>query len=440
MNDQSDYQQLYLMDAKASVQERLPSGGRPLIFMTLLTLVVFLLWASIAEMDEITRGDGKVIPSSRVQAIQNLEGGIIADIQVREGQIVDKGQVLVEMDDTRFISSQDEQKASREALIARQSRLQAEVDETDFVLAEHQNEFTPEISLQEQKLFYSRKKEQEKRKSVLTEKLNQHQKQLEELQAKTSLLKRRQSLLQEEVAITRTLTTEGAVSRVELLRVERQVSDVDGEVLMSSKSMERIDALIQETKARFGEVELSFNNEAREELNATLAKLNALMATDSAIQDRVERTRVRSPVRGIVKSIMVNTLGGVVQPGMQLMDIVPLDDNLLIEARIRPEDIGFLHPGQKAVVRFTAYDFTVHGGLEGKLLHISADTITNDKGESFYLVIIETEKVNLGSTDDAKPVIPGMVATVDVMTGKKSLLTYLLKPVLRAKQLAFTER
>ncbi len=436
---------LYHQDASQAVSDSLSKGGRSLLLVTALSLVAFIGWAAVCEIDEITRGMGKVIPSSRVQMVQNLEGGIIAEINVSEGDIVEKGQVLLVMDDTRFSSSRDEKKASQQALIARQARLTAQIENTALAMPSTVTALAPELAAREEQLFYSHQQELNSRIGVLRQQLDQQQNELEEAQAKSNLLKRRDKLISEEYFLAKDLAEEGAVSRVELLRIERQVSDVKGEVMMVSESLDRINAQKLETLQRIEETKLTFTNKSRVELNEVLAKLSELTAGESALEDRVDRTRVRSPVHGIVKTIMVNTEGGVVQPGMNMMEIVPVDDTLKVEARIRPEDIGFLHPGQKAVVRFTAYDFTIYGGLDGELTHISADTITDEKGESFYLAHIQTprnslDKEELINTGNSKPVIPGMVASVDIMTGKKTLLTYLMKPVLRAKQLAFSER
>ncbi|WP_051786478.1 HlyD family type I secretion periplasmic adaptor subunit [Endozoicomonas numazuensis] len=437
---QETHRPLYLEDCRARLDERMKTRGRPLLIICLMFMVVFLVWSAIAEIDELARGDGKVIPSSRVQTIQNLEGGIVSEIKVREGQTVEKGQILLIMDDTRFSSNLDEQKASLSALKMRKARLMAEIKALPFLPPEAVKKQIPELAESESALFISRRQELDSKTGVFREQLEQQRKQIEETQAKESLLKRRKALLSQELDMTRILEEEGAVSKVELLRIERQVSDVSGEAMMAGKSLDRMAAMMRETEERMSEVELNFINEARKELNETLSSMNGLTATGTALTDRVDRTRVRSPVNGIVKSIMVNTEGGVVQPGMAMLDIVPIEDSLKVEVRIRPEDIGFLHPEQQATVRFTAYDFTVHGGLKGKVKHISADTITLENGDSFYLALVETDQSYLGQKSHGKPVIPGMVATVDILTGKKTLLSYFLKPVLRAKQLAFSER
>ena len=344
------------------------------------------------------------------------------------------------MDDTQFMSSLDGQKIGRMALEIKRSRLQAEVEGVYPVISDQGWREVPDLAQQEIDLYISRQEELQSRKNVLLEQIGQNQQQMEEMGEQRKLLARRRKLLREEWNIAKRLAESGAVSRIEVLRLERQVSDVDGELAISLETVDRLMAQQNEIQQRIKELQLTFISSARSELNETLARIKELEATGAALEDRVARTQVRSPVKGVVKQILVNTEGGVVQPGMKMMEVVPLDDNLVIETRIRPQDIGFLHPGQKAVVRFTAYDFTIYGGIEGKLTHLSADTITDEQGESFYLAHVETERNNLDDDKASRPVITGMIANVDIMTGKKPLLTYLLKPVLRAKQLAFSER
>ena len=440
MRAEDELRNHYLQDARASVNNRMPNGGRQLIFITLLVIVVFLTWSSVSEMDEITRGDGKVVPTSRIQEIQNLEGGIVAEIQVAEGMVVEAGQILMTMDDTRFSSNLAEQRAEKLALEARKLRLQSEISGAGFEPSLDLVNTIPELLQTEEQLFHSRKEELGSRRNTANEQLQQNKDQLEELKAKRNLLNDRKRLLNEELEMFQQMAKGGAASKAELLRTERAYLDTVGEKAITEKSIDRVKASIRESESKLSEVELNFINQSRQELSETLARINSLAATDSALSDRVDRTKVRSPVQGVIKSINVTTRGGVVQPGMSMMEIVPLNDKLQVEARIRPEDIGFLHPGQKAIVRFSAYDFTVYGGLEGQVKHISADTIIDEQGESHYLVRIETDRNNLDQSGDSRPVIPGMVATVDIVTGKKTLLAYLLKPVLRAKQLAFTER
>ncbi len=423
--------------ARQAVEKNRPRGGQVIIWMALATVVTFILWATWIEMDEITRGNGKVIPSSQIQDVQNLEGGIISELLVREGEVVEKGQVLLVMDDTQFMSSLDGQKANRRSLNIKRIRLQSEIDGSEPVMPEQVRHEEPAMAQRELDLYYSRLDELESRKNVLREQVQQQKQQQEEVSAQGEQLARRMVLLKEELSIASGLAKVGAVSRIEVLRLKRQVSDTRGELAVNKKTEERLVSQQSETRQRINELQMTFVSAARAELNEASSRLQELDATGSALSDRVDRTQVRSPVKGVVKQILANTEGGVVQPGMKMMEIVPLGEKLLIETRIRPQDIGFLRPGQKAVVRFTAYDFTVYGGLEGSLVHLGADTITDEKGDSFYIAHIETDRNNL---DASKPVITGMVANVDIMTGKKSLMSYLMKPVLRARQLAFTER
>ncbi|WP_067517439.1 HlyD family type I secretion periplasmic adaptor subunit [Endozoicomonas ascidiicola] len=439
-----DKQQLTDNNWHGATEEEISSiskGSRPLLLTVALTIITFILWAGWCELDEITRGEGKVIPSSQVQNVQNMEGGIVEGIMVSEGDLVDRGQVLMVMDDTRFTSTRKGQLANRNALLARKSRLLAEVEGGEPLMPDSLVSEVPELAARETELFKNRQLELGSSIGVYQQQLTQQQKQMLETKAQRDMLARRFSLLDEEFQLARDLAAEGAVSRVEVLRLERQVSDTRGEKLIAEKNLERITAQQDEIKQRINETRLNFTNKARVELNETLALLHELSAKATATSDQVERTKVRAPMKGVVKQILVNTEGGVVQPGMVMMELIPVDDTLEVEARIRPQDIAYLHPGQKATVRFTAYDFTIHGGLEGAVTHISADTILDEQGESFYLARIKTNKSHLGyEGDSSRPVIAGMVATVDILTGKKTLLKYLLKPVLRAKQLAFSER
>lgn len=236
------------------------------------------------------------------------------------------------------------------------------------------------------------------------------------------------------------LVAAGAVSEVEILRLRRSMVDVRGALDATTLALPRAEAGTKEIQSRIEQSELAFRAEAFKELNEARTHLQKITATSVAIQDRVSRTSVVSPVHGVIKQLNVNTIGGVVQPGSNLLEIVPLEDNLLIEARVRPQDIAFLHPGQRAMVKFSAYDYTIYGGLKANLELISADTITDREGRSFYLIQVRTEKNFLGSPEHPLVIIPGMVATVDIITGQKSVLDYMLKPVLKARYEALRER
>lgn len=429
-----------MSDAAAAVMLRTPRGGRLILWGVLLVIVVGLAWASWAQLDEVTKGVGQVIPSSQLQVVQNLEGGIVSEILVKDGDVVDKGQVLLRIDDTRFSSSLREAKQRYYSLLLRKARLQAEAEGRPLKVPEEIKRSAPELTDDEQALFKARQKQLDKNREILQAQVKQRSQELDEAKAKRAHLQRSLALLTKELKMTAPLVDAGAISEVDVLRLRRQVNDQKGELEAVSLSIPRLESLLDEARKKLDEVELSFQTKAREELTDVLSELSQLQESAVALQDRVKRTEVRSPVRGKVKQVLVTTVGGVVQPGMDLVEIVPLDDTLLVEAKISPRDIGFIGAGQEAVVKITAYDFAIYGGLKGKVEQISADVIQDEEGRAFYLVRVRTDKNHLGPEDHPLPIIPGMQAEVDIVTGKKTVLQYLLKPVLRAKQNALRER
>ncbi len=429
----------YMSSAAGAVLQQSPRGGQQMLWAIALFFLVAVVWAAWGNIDEFTRGEGKVIPSRHLQVIQNLEGGIVAELFVREGQQVESGQALLQIDDRRFASSLREADVTIEQLKAKTARLRAEADSQDFT-GEGAG-VSPAAVAEELALFNSRLNEQHSRTQVLVEQVTQKQQDLSELRAKTEQLTRSHALLDSELTMTRPLVANGAISQVELLRLERQVNDVAGEMDQATLAIPRIESALQEAKDKLKAADLEFRSKAREELTEALSELSRLTETSDALEDRVERTLVRSPVAGTVKQLLVKTIGGVIQPGMDIVEIVPTEDRLQVEAKVRPADIAFLHPGQKALVKFTAYDFSVHGGLEGKVVHISPDTIFDKEAEaSFYLVRVETDAGFLGSENAPLPIIAGMTVEVDILTGQKTVLDYLLKPILKTKQLALRER
>lgn len=403
--------------------------------------IIMIAWASLAEIDEVTRGDGKAIPSSRLQKIQNLEGGIVAEVFVHEGEVVKAGAPLLRLDDTRFRSNAGESEADRLALEARIQRLTAQLDGKEtLTLSPDIVEKSPDIANGEMELFASVNKRIQSELSGLDEQLVQKKQELLDYQAKGEQYRRSLGLLQQEISMSEPLVAKGAISKVEVLRLRRSEVETRGQLESVTLSVPRAQAAIKEIESKMGETRGRYRSEALSQLNEARTELSKLTATGKAIEDRVNRTLVTSPVRGIVQQLMVNTIGGVIQPGNDLVEIVPLDDTMLIEAKIRPQDIAFLRPGQEAMVKFTAYDFTIYGGLKAKLEQISPDTVTDKDGKSFYVIRLRTEKNHLGSDEKPLIIIPGMVASVDIITGKKTILAYLLKPILRAKAEAFRER
>ncbi len=425
-------------DGEAAILQQEPLRARILIRLIAWSIVIFLVWAALAQVDEVTRGSGKVIPSRQVQIIQSVDGGIVSEILVKEGDLVQQDQLLMQIDQTRFVSSVRESRAQYLSLQAKAARLRALADGLPFVPPEDVLKEDPETVHQEEQLYEARRSELEAGIAIARQQLAQRQQELAEVRAKRDQAAQGYELTSKELAVTRPLIQSGAVSEVELLRLERDVVRYRGERDMAGAQIARIQASISEAQRKIEERELTFRNEAGKELSETMGKLNALSETEVGLSDRVKHSAIRSPVKGAVKRLLVNTVGGVVQPAKEVVEIVPVEDALLLEARVQPKDIAFLRPGQHALVRFTAYDFAVYGGLEGTLEHIGADTVTDDEGNAFYVVRVRTTRPDFGNANLA--IMPGMVADVDIMTGKKSVLSYLLKPILRAKAYALSER
>lgn len=427
----------FVQDADYFMIHQEPLRARVLVKTILIAMALFVMWTAVALIDEITKGEGKVIPSSQIQILQSLDGGIVAEINVKEGQIVDAGQILLRVDPTRFESSVRENRSQYLALTTKAARLRALAEGMPFVPPPEVVVEDPKTVQDEQRLFETARSNVEAQISIARQQLVQRQQELSEARVRREQASQAYDLTARELAVTKPLINSGAVSEVELLRLERDAARFRGERDVASAQILRSQAAMSEGSRKIEEVELNARSEVRRDLAETMAKLNAFTEGGVALADKVKHASVRSPVKGTVKRLMVNTVGGVVQPGRDLVEVVPLDDALILEAKVAPKDIAFLRPGQPAMVKFTAYDFSTYGGLDAKLEHIGADSITDERGNTFFLVRVRTSRSSLGAN---LPIIPGMVAEVDIITGKKSILSYLLKPVLRAKQAALTER
>ncbi|MGE5652027.1 MAG: HlyD family type I secretion periplasmic adaptor subunit [Bacillota bacterium] len=434
---QHEDDQDFVRDADRFMIQQEPLRARILMRALLGVVVLFVLWAAVVRIDEVTKGDGKVIPSRQLQVLQSLDGGIVSKIAVTEGQQVDAGQLLLQVDSTRFESSVRENRSQYLSLAAKAARLQAIGEGTPFSLDPEVEKEDPKTVAEERQLYETATHELNAQVSIAQQQMAQRQQELSEARARQAQASQAYELAAKEYSVTKPLLASGAVSEVDLLRLERDVARFRGERDVAAAQISRAQAAIAEATRKIQEVELTVRNTARKEYSETMAKMNALAQTSTGLSDRVKQSAIRSPVKGTVKRLLVNTVGGVVQPGRDIVEIVPSEDQLVLEARVLPKDIAFLRPGQKATVKFTAYDFSIYGGLEAKLEHIGADSVTDERGNTFYTVRVRTAKSYLGSH---LPIIPGMVAEVDIITGEKSILSYLMKPVLRAKQAALTER
>jgi membrane fusion protein, adhesin transport system len=369
--------------------------------------------------------------------VQSLDGGVVAQIAVKEGDLVEPGQLLLRIDETRATSGVRESAAQGTALRARAARLRALAEGTAFEPPAVADDAGRAIVEDERRLHAARSLELGNAVSINRQQLAQREQELAEMQARRAAAQRGLELANQELAQTRPLLATGAVSPMDLLRLEREVTRLRGETEQAAAQIARVQASIVESQRKVQETEFQFRNEARKELAEVLAKLGALDENAVGLADRVDKAQVRSPVRGRVQRLLANTVGGVVQPGRDIVEIVPLDDTLVLEARVAPKDIAFVRPGQAATVKFSAYDFSIYGGLAATVDTISPDTVIDDRGNAFYLVRVRTEPSGFG---DKLPIIPGMTAQVDVLTGRKTVLSYLLKPVLKVQERALRER
>lgn len=432
----------YMSYSSEAMLKQSPMVAQLLLWLIAIFIVVILLWASLAKVDEFTRGSGKIVPFSDIQVVQNLEGGILAKLLVTEGDIVEQGQPLIQIDDTIFISSFNESALRVEQLTIKSARLRAEASSSNFdiELSLLQGEFNPNLVMSERLFYRARQQQHLDQLDVLAQKVSQKKQELSSVKVNKRSLKESYQFLNKELNVTKPLVEEGAVSQVELLRLKRQVNDLKGELDRAVLAIPHLESELSEVKKNIDGYAQSFANESRGELNEVMAELGQLQQGTEALKDRVNRTVVRSPMKGIVKQVKVKTIGGVIQPGMDLIEIVPFDDSLLVDAKVLPADIAFIHADQPAMVKFTAYDFSIHGGLPAKVVRISPDTIVDEEGVSYYQVRLITKSTSLGHLDHPLPIIPGMIVQVDIMTGKKSILDYILKPILKTKELAFRER
>jgi len=430
-----------LPEVNKALIEDAPRVVRLTIWAIIAFFVFLMVWANFAVIDEVTKGDGKAIPSSKIQKIQNLEGGIISELFVKEGQIVDAGAPLLRLDDTRFASNVGETEADRLSMVLRVERLSAEVDDRPLNFPEDVLKAVPGQAKSEESHYISRRQQLHDEIGGLQEQLIQRQQELREFTSKQAQYRQQLGFQRQEISMSEPLVAQGAVSPVEVLRLRRAEAETRGQLDATTLAIPRAESAIKEVQRKIDETRGKFRSEALTQLNEARTDLNKAQATGKALEDRVSRTLVTSPVRGIVNKLLVNTIGGVIQPGSDLVEIVPLDDTLLVEAKIRPQDIAFLHPGQEATVKFTAYDYTIYGGMKAKLEQIGADTITDeDKKTTYYIIKLRTDRSHLGTDEKPLLIIPGMVASVDIITGKKTVLSYLLKPIIRARAEALHER
>jgi len=437
---EKDYE--FMQSLSSAILEKTSSKMSNVLKIWLFSVFVFIVWASLAEIDEITRGDGKVIPYGQNQVIQNLEGGIVESILAQEGQRVKIGEIILKINNAKSTSTSSTNIMKYQELTAKILRLDAEANNKEFVTpAEtiNDSELLRQIDLA-QRLYISNKIEYLAKDNSILEQIQQKKQEYEEAKAKAQSLKKSLEYVEEEIGMTAPMVREGVKSKVDFLKLKREANGVSNDIEGVKLSLPRLLSAIEEYKSKRTEAKQLFINNAKKELNEAEAELSILKTQQVEFTDQIDRTMVKSPVDGIVQKLFVNTVGGVIKPGADLVEIVPTSGKLYLEIKIKPADIAFIHPGAEAKVKVSAYDYAIHGGLIGKVVSISPDTITDKKDNTFYLIHVETQKNHLGTNSHPLNIIPGMTVNVDIVTGKKTVMEYILKPILKSKQYILSER
>jgi adhesin transport system membrane fusion protein len=444
-------------DIYGAILTQAPSIHRLTIWSLAALFVCFFVWAYFAELDRVTRGEGKVIPSTQMQIIQSLDGGVLQELYVKEGMLVKKGQLLARIDDTRFRSDMAQQNKEVDSLRADIIRLQTEltsISVTDvpnwklqinisklrLKFPDDLNKNSPKLVLYQQDEYLGRLNNLENKVAIQGHQIIQRQQEIKDQNSKIETLKVSLDFLERELTLIRPLAEKNIVPEVDLLRLERTFNDTQGELKSLRTIKPKQQSAFEEAVLKRREEVLNFRADVREQLNELQSKYSRITEAQVGVQDKVKKALISSPVVGTINTVYISTLGGVIKPGQALLEIVPTEDKLLIEAKILPKDIGFIYIGLPAMVKITAYDFTRYGGLTGTVEHISADTTQDEEGNIFYIIRIKTKDSKIHSKDKKDmPIIPGMLTSVDVIMSKRSVLEYILNPILRAKDMALKE-
>lgn len=430
--------------ASVPQQDRPPRTWLFVILLVCGFLAMALLWASLAQIDEISRAEGRVIPSTKMQVIQSAEAGVVTEILVRTGEQVRKGQQLIRLDDTNTASSAGEVEAKVNALQAQVARLRIEYEgrvEEGYICPPEVMADVPAVCQNESDLLTARQQTLDQGKQVLLQRVEQRQRELNEALANQTRLTEANRLASEKLALIEPMAKKNLVSQNDMLNAQRDVTDTKGQLEAVIESIARLNAAVSEAQLQVKQADLQFRQDALTDMTMRLAELASAQQALRGAADRVSRTDIRSPVDGIVNNLAVNTIGAFVSPGERLVDIVPVADTLLVEAKLKPSDVAFILPGQAANIKITAYDFSIFGGLRGEVQNVSADSIVDpDTRETYYLVLIKTDQSVLEYNGKKLPILPGMVSSVEILTGKKTILQYLMKPINKARDEALRER
>lgn len=427
----------WVLEAEWSRIMQTPVKARGLLYLVSIVLFLLIVWAYFAEIDEVAKGDGKVIPSQQLQVLQSYDGGIVQNILVTEGETVEAGQVLLKVDPTRFLSSLEENTTQFAALAAKVQRLSALTQGSALRFNSELLRKAPEIAKNERRLYNSNLAELDEVAAGSDSRITQRRQDVEEERASLSQYKSMLLLSKKELTVTKPLLASGAVSEIEILRLERQIVELEGNITKSKVAIERGLNAIEEVIIAKEESRLKLINRWNQELTDATAEMATLQQSQTGLEDVVSQADIKSPINGTVQRLLINTVGGVITPGSEVVELVPQDDKLIVEAKVSPKDIAFIREGLPAILKFSAYDFSIYGGMSAEVQHISADAITNDKDETYYLIRLETKK---SVADESWTILPGMVVQVDILTGKKTVLNFILSPLFNVTSSALRER
>lgn len=433
-----DYE--YMNSLSQAVLQIRPKKLHFILWFWFFTVVLFLVWASFTSIDEITRGSGEVVPSGENQIVQNLEGGIVEEILVKEGQIVKKDQILIKINNKKSESTYETNTLKTEALKAKIIRLKAQANNTKFIYDKNINKKVLDLYKNEKSLFKSNLQQVHAKKQILQNQLKQKYNSIKDARSQKSTAARSLNMINQELKMIAPMVQKGLSSRMDLLALKREKNNISQKYTSAKIAEPKLQAEVSEIKNKIDEVDYIFQSKSKEQLSEAMASLHGADASTDALKDQVSRTYVRSPMNGIIQKLYVHTVSGVVKPAQDLVEIVPVDHQLILEVKIKPSDIAFVHEGIEAIVKFSAFDFSIYGGLKGHVIQMNPDTIKDKEGNQFYLIRIKTNKNNFEHNGIKMKIIPGMTVSVDILTGKKTVMDYILKPIIKAKQYTFTER
>jgi len=430
----------YLESLSAAVLHKRPSSTRLVLFFWIVTVVLLITWAALTNIDEIIRAKGEIIPFGDNQVLQNLEGGIVSEINVEEGDMVKKGNILLKIENAKSLSTFEANELKHFELRARIARLKAEIYMKPLYFDKELTQRVPSLLMEEKLLYDTDMQQFHSQIQILQEQLSQQRQQLKEANEKIKHLQRSFELISEEVGMTAPMVKKGVRSKIDYLKLQREASQVEDELTAAKLSLPRLKSTIEEAIEKIKETKLSLQLKSRKELTEALAESQRIEAQSKGMEDSVNRTIIRSPVDGMVQKLYLHTIGGVVKPGMDMIEVVPIYDNLIVEVKVEPKDIAFVYADQKAKVKFTAYDFAIYGSLDAKVLTISPDTQTDQEGHTYYIVRLKTDKNYLGNIDNPLKIIPGMVVNADIITGKRTILDYIIQPMIKSKDYVFSDK